>query len=93
MEQLVCRKCGLIDSYTTEQKQNNLVAHCSCGAFIKNIPTDPPKFYFGKYKGLEIERIDDVGYLEWARDNMNALNRRTYDAIVSRINSIKSLLL
>lgn len=92
MEQLVCKKCGAIDDYTTEQKSNNLVATCTCGAFIKNIPTEKPKFYFGKYKDNVIEDCNDLSYLIWARDNMNALKGRQKQAVLDRITSLTQML-
>lgn len=92
MEQLVCRKCGSVDDYTTEQKSNNLVATCTCGAFIKNIPTEKPKFYFGKYKDTFIHECDDLQYLIWARDNMNNLKGRQKDAVSDRVNSLTQML-
>lgn len=89
---ITCRSCGLIDSYTTEQKGNNLVATCICGAYIQNIPTDKPRFYVGKYRGKAFDEIDDLSYLEWALGNMNSLNRRSQDAIKEQISRLKMLL-
>lgn len=90
---ITCTSCGSIDDFTTEQKSNNLVATCnSCGKFIKNIPTDKPKFYVGKYKGQVIESIDDINYLQWAHDNMSSLNGRAKIAVKDRINSLANLL-
>lgn len=90
---VICNKCGSIDDYTTEQKANNLVATCNgCDSFIKNIPHDKPKFYFGKYKDIPIADISDLQYLVWARDNMNKINNRTRNAINDRINDLNSLL-
>lgn len=90
---ITCRQCGSIDDFTTERKSNNLVATCnSCGKFIKNIPTDKPKFYVGKYKDKLIEEVDDISYLQWAYDNMSSLNGRSKIAVKDRIHSLANLL-
>lgn len=90
---ITCHNCGSIDDFSTEQKSNNLVATCnSCGKFIKNIPTEKPAFYVGKYKGKQIDDIDDISYLQWAHDNMNSLNSRQRNAIKERINHLANLL-
>jgi len=47
--------------------------------------------YVGKYKGIEIERIDDKGYLQWAHDNMQSLNNRQREAIKNRIYELNNL--
>lgn len=90
---LTCKNCGSIDDYSTEQKSNNLVATCnSCGKFIKNIAHEKPKFYVGKYKGIDIESIEDLSYLQWAHDNMSSLNNRSKTAVKDRINHLSNLL-
>jgi hypothetical protein len=91
MEQIICRKCGAVDEYYTELKANNNVASClKCGAFIKNIPYEQPKFYVGKYKGKPISEIDDMGYLKWALKEMKmTTNMRT--AIEKQISSFEFL--
>lgn len=65
--ELVCKKCGLVNDYRTEQKAHNKTAWCNgCDSFIKNIQySDKQIMYFGKYKGLEISSINEVSYLEW----------------------------
>jgi hypothetical protein len=89
---IVCKQCGCIDNFRTEKKANNTCAFCNdCGSFIKNIPTEAPKMYVGKYKGIEIERIDDKGYLQWAHDNMQSLNNRQREAIKNRIYELNNL--
>lgn len=91
--QVVCKSCGCIDSYRTEKKANNLCAFCNdCGAFIKNLPTDVPRMYVGKYKDKPIKDIDDLPYLKWAYDNMSSLGGRQKEAIKDRIYQLEDLL-
>lgn len=93
LSMITCTHCGSIDDFTTEQKSNNLVATCNCcGKFIKNIPTDKPKFYVGKYKNKNIEDVDDISYLQWAYDNMSSLNGRSKEAVKNRIHLLANLL-
>lgn len=90
---VICGNCGSINDFTTERKANNLVATCNgCDRFIKNIPYDEPKFYFGKYKDKPIKEIEDLQYLTWARDKMNSINPRTRTAVTDRINELQTLL-
>lgn len=91
---VTCKACGTIDDFRTERKANNNCAFCnSCGAFIKNIPSDEkPKFHFGKYKDTEIESCNDLGYLTWARDNINSLKGRYKQALLDRITSLSQML-
>jgi len=90
---IVCRKCGSIDDYWTKQVTNNLVATCiSCGAYIQNIAYDVPKMYVGKFKGMDIKSINDIGYLKWAHENMNSLTRRQKDAVHEQIIRLENLL-
>lgn len=91
--QIVCRNCGSVDSYTTERKAHNIVATCAdCGKFIKNIPYDKPRMYFGKYKGVPIAEINDLGYLQWANQNLNNISERVREAMKERINTLSNLL-
>lgn len=72
--EITCKKCNSVNNYHTEKKANNLVAYCnSCGAFIKNIPQDEPKFYFGKYKGLKVSEMnypEHLNYFKWCLVNL-----------------------
>lgn len=89
---IVCNSCGLIDQYTTEQKSNNLVATCTCGAYIKNLPQDKPKFYFGKYNGKAVDEVDDLGYLEWYLRDIKKITSRMRAAIETQIKILKVLM-
>lgn len=72
MEAVICKKCGLVDDYSTEIKNGHKVATCNgCKSFIKNIPHQPPKFYIGKYKGQLISECTDKSYLQWFILNTN----------------------
>lgn len=88
---LTCKRCGS-NSYTTEMKLKNFTASCSkCGAYIKNIPYDPPKMHFGKYKDYLIEDIDDLEYLEWCMRTLK-LTKRIKDSMRNQIESLKLLM-
>jgi len=90
---VICKLCGTVDDYRTEKKANNTCAFCnSCGAFIKNIPTDTLRFYVGKYKGMAIKEVEDVGYLQWAYENMTSLNDKQRSAVHERYMYLQNLL-
>lgn len=90
---IICQHCGAKDDYTATQKSNNLVATCNnCNRFIKNIPTDKPKLFFGKYKNVPIEEIDDLNYLKWAKENLTQISNRSKNAINERIYNLENLL-
>jgi uncharacterized protein (DUF3820 family) len=91
MEQIVCKKCGVENDYSTQLKNGQNVATCNnCQSFIKNIAYQPPKFYFGKYKGTLIADCFDLKYLTWflAETNPKA-NIKT--AVIERINLLKTI--
>lgn len=69
-EKIVCPSCGAEDKFTTEFKHSQQTAFCTeCGTFIKNIPYQKPRFYFGKYKDVLVEECTDIGYMEWFLSN------------------------
>lgn len=83
--------CGSTEYYT-ELKANNNVARCSkCDRFIKNIPYAPPTMYIGKYKGVEVDKIEDLSYLQWAHENMATIGKSLRDAIRKRIDHLEHL--
>jgi hypothetical protein len=89
-KQIVCTKCGSVDDYRTELKANNLTAYCNgCDSFITNIPYQPATFYFGKYKGVPIDTIEDLSYLQWAIKNIQKLSAHLREAIERRISSLQ----
>lgn len=91
---LYCYNCHAQSHYDIVEKPPHHQAICrGCGKYIKNLPHDEPKFYVGKYKGIEIRTIDDKGYLTWARDNMNRLSESTLIAIERRLSELNSPLL
>jgi len=88
---IVCNKCGLVNDYRTIQKSNNKVAYCNgCDSYIKNIPHDVPKLYVGKYKGIPIDTIEDLNYLQWALKTLTLTNSVRM-AVSSRISHLEYL--
>ena len=66
IKDVVCKKCGLINSVHIVEKGVHKMAFCDgCGAWVKNIGYDVARFYVGKYKGMKVEDVDDKNYLEW----------------------------
>lgn len=87
--EIKCNKCGEINNYRTEMKNGQNVAHCNiCGSFIKNIPYQTPKFYFGKYKGQLISDCQDLGYLQWMVTS-GVVKANIKDAVIDQISKIK----
>lgn len=87
--EIVCRQCGLIDSYRAELKSNNMVCYCSgCGAFIKNLPQEAAKFHFGKYKGWAVSAVEDLNYLQWVTANVR-LSPHMKNAIEQRLKRLR----
>jgi uncharacterized protein (DUF3820 family) len=87
--ELVCRKCGSINDYSTEMKSGQNVATCNaCGSFIKNIPYREPALYFGKYKGRAIKDIPDPNYLQWVLDKCNPKGS-IKQAVINQISKLK----
>lgn len=91
MKDVICRQCGCINEYYTEQKANNLVAYCNhCKSFIKNIPHAKPALHFGKYKGTLVEEVQDGQYLNWVLANIK-LTESYRTAIANRLNYLNNL--
>lgn len=70
MSEIICKKCGAVDCYTTTQRGKHITAFCtSCDAYIKNLPQGkPPVLFFGKYKDREIASLitaEEIRYLQW----------------------------
>ena len=90
--QLICKKCGLIDQYRTEERTGQNCAFClGCGYHIKNVPKKDPldlKIYFGKFKGTTIRNITDKQYLQWVIQNCEKMNERYKDAIQQQIDQL-----
>lgn len=77
------------------------LAYCDvCRCFIKQLnnrkawmptwvdPNDGTRMPFGKYKGLYIFDINDIGYLKWALDELDTLSDRIRDDIEMRIDEL-----
>lgn len=86
--EIICKNCGSVNDYTTELKNGQNVATCSCcDRFIKNVPYQPPKFYFGKYKNQLISENIDLNYLEWFLHNTKP-KANIKEAVIKQINII-----
>jgi len=90
MEDITCRKCGLVNDYKTEMKSGQQTAYCNgCGKYIKNIPYAEPKMYVGKYSQTKISEITDLPYLEWALEKMDSLSVSQDKAVEEQIKKLK----
>jgi len=90
MEDVTCRRCGSINNYSTSTSGKHLRADCKkCGEYIKFLPHEAPKFYFGKYKGSTIREVDDLEYLKWAV-KANTLKGRSKEAATIRIEQLEN---
>lgn len=74
MEDISCKKCGLINDYKIEKRGVHDSAFCNnCGSWIKHLPQkfDPKKEFilpFGKYKGEPLSMMvsdEERRYLQW----------------------------
>ena len=88
-----CNKCNTFVDYVVIEKSNQHTAYCAnCGSYIKNIPHTKTNVHlampFGKYKGIEINKITDKDYLSWALNNMDSLKEKFLDAIYNRIQEL-----
>ncbi len=54
-----------------------------CGRFIKFLPHDSPRFYFGRYRGLTVVEIaaNDPSYLKWCLRKNILREGRLKDAV------------
>ena len=88
--EVVCNKCGLINDYKTQLKNNQNTAWCNgCGSFIKNIPYSEPALYFGKFKGRKIKSLttpEETQYLHWLLNSDFKLNKRLEVVIKEHLN-------
>lgn len=91
-EQLTCQNCGSVDDFSTRQEKQHLGAYCNgCGKWIKWLPQDKPKFYFGKYKETYIHECSDLRYLEWFQSDVKNLSATFRKAISERISELQYL--
>ena len=70
MTNIKCKKCGLVDDFTTYQQGQHIGARCNgCDAFIKWLPQNKEFIIpFGKYKGRELSSMvnkEEKDYLMW----------------------------
>jgi hypothetical protein len=88
--EIICKKCGLINDFRTELKNNQNTAWCNgCGSFLKNIPYAKPALYFGKFKGRTIESMtskEESQYLHWLINSDFRLNPTLEKHIKNHLN-------
>src|ERR1700753_1675412 len=71
MEDITCKRCGLVNDYSQKQAGPHVSAYCNgCGNYIKHLPQNNPveTMPFGKYKGRELKSMvsdEEVRYLNW----------------------------
>lgn len=88
MDDVICRKCGLVNDFMIKENGSHKTAFCNgCGAYIKHLAYQEPQFFFGKYKGTKISECDDKGYLEWVLENTRQ-SERYKTAIQERIEKL-----
>jgi len=64
---------------------HHIKASCTpCGRFIKFLPHDLPRFYFGKHKGKNVTEVasNDPSYLDWCLSENVIRNGRLKDAVM-----------
>lgn len=87
-EDIVCKKCGLVNEYKVIDKNGQKTAWCNgCDAWIKNIPHAEPMMYFGKYKGAKIFEVTDRQYLQWCLEK-GLFKGNIKDAVEKRISEL-----
>lgn len=88
-----CTQCNHTGEYDVRENGPHLTAYCGgCGAYQKNLPKESPKFYFGKYNGKEVSKVDDLGYLEWYLKDVQKITARMRQAIKDQISILKLLM-
>ena len=89
--EIVCKRCGSINDYSTALNPNNngLAATCNgCQSFIKFIPQDKPaEFYFGRHKGTKVRDCNEKWYLKYFLEKLNP-NEKMRKAIEHRIKEL-----
>ena len=87
--EIICNKCGSINDYRTIMKSGQNTAWCNgCDSYIKNIPQNKPKLYFGKYKGLFVHQMtlpEHRNYFNWLISAGIKLDSRTKQAVLKMI--------
>lgn len=89
-ESIVCKRCGLVDDYRTEQAGPHIKAICNgCDQYIKFLPQGhEPTLYFPKYKGRTVKSMNDpeeINYLKWLLGNVTKLDASLANAITEHI--------
>jgi phage FluMu protein Com len=91
MEDVTCQRCQTTNEFYIEESGPHLKAMCNhCNRYIKFVSKEEPKLYVGKYKGVPIKDIEDMGYLKWALTTLK-INATVITAIQNRISSFEHL--
>lgn len=90
MEEIVCKKCGVVNEYKTEYRGKHLTAFCTaCGTYIKHIPhVEPAMFFSKKYPDMKISECEDLQYLKWVHEKIK-LSNRYKEAVERRIDELE----
>jgi uncharacterized protein (DUF3820 family) len=90
-----CKKCNHpVFVYT--KKGNHIGQYCAkCGAWQKWMPQNNPidVMPFGKYKGQNINDIQDKSYLTWLKENLSSgqINMKNPGKLIEAIEKSLSL--
>lgn len=96
-EELVCKNCGLINDFRTEEVvfkdgSEHTEAFCNgCDKHLKYISKGfPSKFHFGKHAGMLVSDCVDVSYMQFMIDTAD-INKRFRRELELRIEQIKKV--
>src|SRR6476660_1838875 len=89
-KEIICKNCGLVDDYRTEQAGPHIKAICNgCDQYIKFLPQGgEPTLHFGKFKGRTISSMTkptEIQYLYWLLGNMMNLSKSTVEPITEHL--------
>lgn len=93
---LRCAQCGSNSYSAREVEFKNISKHIEakcddCGAHIKYLPSGEPTFYFGKYKGMKVKEVHDIGYLTWCIESCTSIKGAMKNSIAERIQELRDL--
>lgn len=87
-----CTHCGSDDLRKERKNEKQVGLYCnSCDKWLKWVSWDVARVYGGKYNGIAISEMTDLGYLKWAFNNHNGLSHKQRKAISKRILSLSNL--
>lgn len=92
MEEIICKKCGLINDYRTKPNAMHTEAICNgCNRHIKFISKgEEATLYFGKYAKHKVKNITDKNYLEWVLENVTHLKTQVREEIKIQIDNLNN---